>query len=202
MSDFARNQSDGGTQPQLQNSNRWSTRQLVTMALMCAISILLSFIEFPIFPAASFLKLDVSLVPSAVVGFAYGPGPGILVGVVCAVAHAAMTGNWVGAIMNIIVTCAFIAPAAAIYKRNRTFRGAVIGLVVSTVCLVVAAIVANLIVDPIFYGMPFDAVAGLVVPAILPFNIIKGVVVSVLTGLIYKSISNLITPAKDRVKGR
>ena len=52
------------------------------------------------------------------------------------------------------------------------------------------------------YGMPFDAVAALVVPAILPFNIIKGLVISVLTGIVYKSISNLITPAKDQVKGR
>ena len=195
MSTYAQNQ-------QLQNTNRWSTKQLVTMALMCAIAILLSFIEFPIFPAASFLKLDVALVPSAVVGFAYGAGPGALVGIVCAVAHAAITGNWVGALMNIIVACAFIIPAAIIYKRNRTFKGAVTGLVVSTVCLIVAAIVANLVIDPIFYGMPFDAVAGLVVPAILPFNVIKGIVVSVLTGVVYKSISNLITPAKDQVKGR
>ena len=195
MSSYAQNQN-------MQNTNRWSTKQLVTMALMCAIAILLSFIEFPIMPAASFLKLDIALVPSAVVGFAYGAGPGVLVGIVSAVAHGAITGNWVGCLMNIIVTCAFIIPASAIYKRNRTFKGAVIGLVVSTVCLVVGAIIANLIVDPLFYGMPFDVVAGLVVPAILPFNIIKGVVVSILTALVYKSISNLVTPAKDQVKGR
>ena len=188
--------------PNFQNTNRWSTKQLVTMALMCAIAILLSFIEFPIMPAASFLKLDVALVPSAVVGFAYGAGPGVLVGIVSAVAHGAITGNWVGCLMNVIVACAFVLPASAIYKRNRTFKGAIIGLVVSTACLIVAAIVANLIVDPLFYGLPFDVVTGLVVPAILPFNIIKGVVVSVLTALVYKSISNLITPAKDQVKGR
>ena len=186
----------------LQNTNRWTTKQLVTMALMCAIAIILSFVEFPLFPAASFLKLDVALVPSSVVGFAYGAGPGVLVGIVCAVAHAAITGNWVGALMNIIVACAFIAPASAIYKRNRTFKGAVIGLAVSTVCLVIAAIVANLVIDPIFYGYPFNAVVSLVVPAILPFNVIKGIVVSVLTGIVYKSISNLITPAKLQVKGR
>ena len=195
MSNYAQNQN-------MQNTNRWSTKQLVTMALMCAISILLSFIEFPIMPAASFLKLDIALVPSAVVGFAYGAGPGILVGIVSAVAHGAITGNWVGCLMNIIVTIAFILPASAIYKRNRTFKGAVIALVVATICLVAGAIVANLVVDPIFYGMPFDVVAGLVVPAILPFNIIKGVVISILTALVYKSISNLITPAKDQVKGR
>ena len=195
MSNYAQNRN-------LQNTNRWSTKQLVTMALLCAISILLSFVEFPIMPAASFLKLDIALVPSAVVGFAYGAGPGVLVGIVSAVAHGAISGNWVGCLMNIIVACAFIIPSSAIYKRNRTFKGAVIGLVVATVCLVVGAIVANLIVDPLFYGMPFDTVAALVVPAILPFNIIKGVVVSVLTALVYKSISNLITPAKNQVKGR
>ena len=189
-------------QQHLQNTNRWSTKQLVTMALMCAIAILLSFIEFPLFPAASFLKLDVSFVPAAVVGFAFGAGPGTLVGIVCAVAHAIITGNWVGGLMNIIVACAFVIPASAIYQRNRTFKGAVIGLTVATVCLIVAAIVANLIIDPIFYGFPFDAVAGLVVPAILPFNVIKGIVISLLTALVYKSISNLITPVKDQVKGR
>ena len=195
MSTYAQNQ-------QFQNTNRWSTKQLVTMALMCAIGILLSFVEFPIFPSASFLKLDVSFVPASVVGFAYGAGPGALVSIVCAVAHGAITGNWVGALMNIIMGCAFIIPAAIIYKRNRTFKSAIIGLVISTICLIVTAIVANLVIDPIFYGMPFDAVAALVVPAILPFNIIKGIVISILTALVYKSISNLITPMKDQVAGR
>ena len=63
MSTYAPNQN-----AELKNTNRWGTKQLVTMALMCAIAILLSFIEFPIFPAASFLKLDISFVPSAVMG--------------------------------------------------------------------------------------------------------------------------------------
>lgn len=197
MSTYAQNSPSG-----MQNTNRWSTKQLVTMALMCAIAILLSFVEFPILPSASFLKLDVALVPSAVVGFAYGAGPGVLVGIVSAVAHGAITGNWVGCLMNIIAALAFIIPASAIYKRNRTFKGAVIGLVVSTIAFIVVEIVANLVVDPTLYGMPFEAVAALIVPAILPFNIIKGVVVSILTGLVYKSISNLITPVKDQVKGR
>ena len=197
MSTSARNSSN-----QYQNTNRWSTKQLVTMALMCAIAILLSFVEFPIIPSASFLKLDVALVPSSVVGFAYGPGPGILVGIVCAVAHAMITGNWVGALMNSIVAIAFILPSAAIYHRSRTFKGAMIGLVVAIVVLVVAAVVANLVIDPIFYGYPFNAVVGLIVPAIIPFNVIKGVVISLLTAIIYKSISNLITPEKLQVKGR
>lgn len=186
--------------PTLQNENRWSTKQLVVMALMCAIALLLSFIEFPLFPAASFLKLDFSLVPTTVVGFAYGAGPGLVVGLACAVAHAAITGNWVGCLMSCIVAVVYIVPAAIIYRRMHTMKGGIVGLVVSTVCLVVGIIVANLIIDPLFYGMPFEAVAALVVPAILPFNVIKGVLVSTLTLLVYKSISNLITPTKKQAR--
>lgn len=184
------------------NTNRYSTKQLVVMALMCAIAILLSFIEFPLLPAASFLKLDVALVPSSVIGFAYGAGPGILVSFVCAVAHAAITGNWVGCLMNCIAALAFILPSALIYSRTRTFKGAVVGLVCSAVCLIVAQIIANLIIDPLFYGMPFEVVLGLVIPAILPFNAIKGIVIAIITGAVYKAISNLITAEKDQIKGR
>lgn len=186
--------------PTLQNENRWSTKQLVVMALMCAIALLLSFIEFPLFPAASFLKLDFALVPTMVVGFAYGAGPGLLVGLACAVAHAAITGNWVGCLMSCIVAVVFVVPGAIIYRRMHTLKGGIVGLVVSTVCLVVGIIIANLVIDPLFYGMPFEAVAALVVPAILPFNVIKGVLVSALTLVVYKSISNLITPTKKQAK--
>lgn len=197
MDNYAQN-----TPRTLENRNRWTTKQLVVMALMCAIAILLSFIAFPLFPAASFLKLDIALVPSTVVGFAYGPGPGLLVGIACAVAHAAITGNWVGCLMSSIVALVFVAPSAAIYKRNRTLKGAAAGLVAATLCLVVGVTAANLVIDTTFYGMPFEAVLALVAPAIIPFNVIKGIVVSLLTALVYKSISNLITPQKDQVKGR
>ena len=64
------------------------------------------------------------------------------------------------------------------------------------------AIMPNELPRAFEYGIPFDAVVGLIVPAILPFNIIKAVVISILTGLVYKSISNLITPAKNQVVGR
>ena len=183
------------------NSNRWSTKQLVTMALMCAISLVLTFVEFVIFPNVPFLKLDVSLVPSAVVGFAYGPVPGIVVGLISAVGHAAITGNWVGAIMNVIVTIAFIAPSSLIYKRFHTFKGAIVSLVVGALVVVGISGPANLIVDPLLYGVPMEMIMEFM-PFIIAFNAIKGVLIAVLTGVVYKSISNLITSAKDQVKGR
>ena len=57
----------------IQNTNRWDTRQLTAMSLLCAIGVLLSFIEFPLLPAAPFLKFDASIMPAMVCGFAYGP---------------------------------------------------------------------------------------------------------------------------------
>lgn len=61
----------------IKNTNRWSTRQLVTMALMCAIAALFSFVQIPILPAAPFLTYDPSLMPAMVCGFAFGPAPAL-----------------------------------------------------------------------------------------------------------------------------
>jgi riboflavin transporter FmnP len=184
------------------NTNRWDTKQLVTMALMCAIGILLSFIEFPLIPGVSFLKYDASCMPAMVVGFAFGGGAGVIVGVVGAIIHGIMMGDFVGAIMNIIVVLAMVLPSAAVYRKGRTFKNAVIGLTIAVVVATIAAVVANLVIDPVLYGMPFDTVVAMVIPALLPFNIVKAIINSALTVIIYKSISNLITPKKKQVRGR
>ena len=88
-------------QVELENTNRWSTRQLVTMALMCAIAALFSFIQIPLLPAAPFLTYDPSLMPAMVCGFAFGPGAGFVVGAIAAVIHGLILGEWVGSLMNI-----------------------------------------------------------------------------------------------------
>lgn len=184
------------------NSNRWETKQLVTMALMCAIAALLSFVEFPIFPAAPFLKYDASFVPAMVTGFAYGMGPGLVVGVLTAVIHALISGNWVGALMNIVMVCFFVIPGALVYKRMHTFTGGIIALVVSCVSALIGCCIANLTIGVAFWYGSLDVILPLMIPAVLPFNAMKAVLNSVLTMIVYKSISNLITPAKDQVKGR
>lgn len=187
---------------QITNTNRWDTRQLVIMALMAAIATLLSFVEIPILPAAPWLKYDPSFVPSMVTGFAYGAGPGVAVGLVTAILHIFMTGNFWGGIMNILVVCAYVIPAALIYVRNHTWRGAAIGLIVGSVCQIVVAILANIVITPIYAGMPVEAVIALIIPVLIPFNVLKVVLNSVITIAVYKAISNLITPKKNQVKCR
>lgn len=189
-------------QATLANTNAWSTRQLVTMALLCAIGVLLSFVEFPLLPGVTWLKYDASAMPALVCGFAYGPGAGLAVGVVGAIIHGILMADFTGALMNILVVIGFVAPAALVYGRLRTFRGAMTGLALSVVGVIVMAIVGNLLLTPSWLGVPLDAVVALIVPVLIPFNLAKALINAVLTLVVYKSVSNLITPRKDQVKGR
>lgn len=187
---------------QFTNTNKWETRQLVTMALLCAIGVLLSFIEFPLLPGATWLKYDASAMPAMVVGFAYGPVAGVSVGVIGAIIHGIMLGDFSGAVMNIIVVTFYILPSALIYKRAHSMKGAVVALVVGSLCATIGAILGNLIITPAWLGVPLDAVIAMIIPILTPFNLIKALLNSVLTLIVYKSISNLITPKKKQVKGR
>ena len=184
------------------NTNKWDTRQLVTMALMCAIGVLLSFVEFPLLPGVTWLKYDASAMPAMVCGFAFGPAAGLAVGVVGAVIHGILMADFSGAIMNILVVTGFILPAALVYRRSRTFKSGVVGLVLSAVAATVMAILGNLVITPMWLGVPLDAVVAMILPILTPFNLIKAGINAVLTLIVYKSISNLITPKKKQVKGR
>ena len=183
------------------NTNVWGTRQLVTMALMCAIGVVLSFIEFPLLPGVTWLKCDVSSMPAMVCGFAFGPAAGFAVGAVEAVLHGLLMADFSGALMNIMVVAGLVIPSALVYKRIHSWRGAVIGLVVAVIAAVIMAILGNLIVTPMYLGVPLQAVIDMIIP-LVPFNLLKGTINAVLTLIIYKSVSNLITPKKDQVHGR
>ncbi len=184
------------------NTNKWDTRQLVTMALMCAIGMLLSFVEFPLLPGVTWLKYDASAMPAMVCGFAFGPAAGLAVGIVGAVIHGILMADFSGAIMNILVVTGFILPAALVYRRSRTFKSGVVGLVLSAVAATVMAILGNLVITPMWLGVPLDAVVAMILPILTPFNLEKAGINAVLTLIVYKSISNLITPKKKQVKGR
>ena len=184
------------------NTNKWDTRQLVTMALMCAIGVLLSFVEFPLLPGVTWLKYDASAMPAMVCGFAFGPAAGLAVGVVGAVIHGLLLADFSGAVMNILVVAGFILPAALVYRRSRTFKSGVVGLVLSAITATVMAILGNLVITPMWLGVPLDAVVAMILPILTPFNLIKAGINAVLTLIVYKSISNLITPKKKQVKGR
>ncbi len=183
------------------STNAWSTRQLVTMALMCALSAVFQFIQIPIIPGVTFLTYDPSLVPAMVCGFAFGPASGIVVGTIASVIHGLVLGEWVGSLMNIVATVCFVLPAALIYRKSHTLTGAIVGLVVSCIAATLGALASNLTIGVWFWYGSVDVIVPMLLPAIVPFNLVKTILNSVLTCVVYKSISNLITPRKNRASG-
>ena len=172
------------------DSGRWSTKRIAMYALFVALSMAVSFVEFPIVPGVEWLKYDPSGIVSLVAGFAYGPAAAVIVSVLGFVPHL-FTNPW-GTLMAVLVALALSVPAALIYRRNKTRKGAVIGIIVGAIAALVVAIVGNMIVTPFYAHMTTAQVVALIVPALLPFNALKFTIHGVVTFLIYKPISNLL----------
>ncbi|MCR5392789.1 MAG: ECF transporter S component [Olsenella sp.] len=155
----------------------WDTRRIAVTALLCAMAAICTLLlEFPILPGVTWLKYDPSGIVALIAGFAFGPATGAVVSVIPYLVHVATASGVYGMIMAVLATFSLVMPASLIYQRNRTMRGAVLGLVVGGVVCLAACIVGNLIVTPFYTGMPLDAVVALIVPALLPFNLIKIIV--------------------------
>ena len=172
------------------DSGRWSTRRIAVYALFVALAIVTSFIELPIFPAAPYLKYDPSGIVSLIAGFAFGPAAAAIVSVLGFLPHA-FTDPW-GALMAILVALALSLPASVIYRRDRTRKGALIGIIVGAVVALAAAICGNLVITPIYAHMTVAQVAAMIVPVLLPFNVLKFAIHAVVTFLIYKPITKLL----------
>ena len=172
------------------DSGRWSTKRIAMYALFVALSMAVSFVDFPIMPGVEWLKYDPSGIVSLVAGFAYGPAAAAIVSVLGFLPHL-FTNPW-GTLMAVLVALALSVPAALIYRRNKTRKGAVIGIIVGAIVALVVAIVGNLIVTPFYAHMTTAQVVALIVPALLPFNALKFTIHGVVTFLIYKPISNLL----------
>ena len=172
------------------DSGRWSTKRIAMYALFVALSMAVSFVEFPIVPGVEWLKYDPSGIVSLVAGFAYGPAAAVIVSVLGFLPHL-FTNPW-GTLMAVLVALALSVPAALIYRRNKTRKGAVIGIIVGAIAALAMAIVGNIIVTPVYAHMTTAQVVALIVPALLPFNALKFTIHGVVTFLIYKPISNLL----------
>lgn len=193
--------------------DKWSVQQLVFIALMAALSAVLMFISFPLPLAPAFLKFDISELPALFAGLYFGPLSGFLVIFLKIVLKLLMQGTetaFIGELMNIIGSSAFVITSAVIYKRYRTKRGALISLIAASVFASVFAVLLNLwIAFPMYgkvYGIPMDEIIAmgtaaipfihnentLMLYSILPFNLLKHGVTALITWLLYKRCGNLL----------
>ncbi|NMM98338.1 ECF transporter S component [Bifidobacterium olomucense] len=171
------------------DSGRWSTRRIAMYALFVALAMVTSFIEFPITPV-TWLKYDPSGIVCLIAGFAYGPSAAVIVSVLGFVPHM-FADPW-GSLMAVLVALCLSVPASLIYRKVRSRKGAALGILAGAVLAIVAALLGNLVVTPIYAHMSYAAVAAMILPILLPFNVAKMAIHAVVTFLIYKPISNLL----------
>jgi riboflavin transporter FmnP len=180
-----------------QKSNRLSVRRISLIGILSAAAYLVMLLKnvpplsLPLFSAAPFLNLDIKDVIIAVAGLVLGPLSGVLISVI--VSFVEMITNsgtgWIGFIMNVLSTCAFILPAALLYRKNRKLLSIILGLAAGIALMVIMMLAWNWIVTPIYMGVPRAAVEAMLLPVFLPFNLIKGLLNAVLTVLLYKPLS-------------
>jgi riboflavin transporter FmnP len=194
-----------------------TTKNVVLMAMFGALGAVLMMFEFPLlFIAPSFYKLDLSEVPVLVGSFALGPVAGVVIEIVKILIKLIIkptSTGFVGEFANVVVGCAFVVPAGAIYRmhKHKTKKQAVLGMAVGTLVMAAVGVVVNALIMIPFYSnfMPIDTIISMgaaVNPAVSnvwsfavicvgPFNIVKGIIVSAITALVYKRISILIHTA-------
>ena len=171
----------------------WSTKRIAVTALFCAVAAICTLLlEFPILPGVTWLKYDPSGIVALVAGFAFGPSTAAVVSVIPYLVHLATQSGVYGVIMAILATLSLSVPAALAYRRDTTMRGAVLGMAVGAVVCLIACILGNIAITPLYAGMSADAVVALVVPALLPFNLLKIAINCVVAALVYKPVSKAL----------
>ena len=168
--------------------------KIANLSVLTALSmVLVLLVHFPIFPAAPYLEYDPADVPIIIAAFLYGP----LVGIVMTILVSFLQGftvssasGVIGIAMHIISTGTYVLVAGSIYKKFHTRKGALAALIMGTLAWTLIMIPSNLIFTPM-YGVPIDAVKSLLLPVIIPFNLIKGAINSTITFIIYKHLHKL-----------
>ncbi len=189
-----------------------SAKWIAKTGVLSAVAIALMYLEIslPLFPV--FLKFDFSEIPALLAAFAMGPLAGIAVELVKNIAHLPVSHTMmVGELANFIMTSFFVGVAGLIYRYKKTRKGAMISMAAGTVALTVSGALVNYFLTIPFYisamGFTLDKIvemtrlAGntfvhdlptLILWVFVPFNILKGVVVSLIVWLIYKKLSPLL----------
>ena len=189
-------------------------RNLVLIALFGALAAILMLFEIPLtFIVPEFIKLDFSELPVVLGAFMMGPVEGIFIATVKVLLKLVIkptSSAYIGELANWIYSVSYIIPAALVYRFKKGKSGAAVSLAVGTVVTSVVAVVSNtFFIFPAYvklYGMPMNVIVGMgtainshitslgtmMLFSILPFNLIKYGLVSIITFFSYKRLKGLI----------
>jgi len=186
---------------------------LAKVAILGAFATVLMLIEFPLFFAPNFYKLDLSEIPVMVGAFALGPLAGLAIEAVKILVNFMINGTetaGVGELANFLIGASFIVPASIVYYHHKSKKSAVIGMGLGILSMVIFGSLMNAFFLLPFYATLFhmnvsDFVAmgtainplitnlgGLILWAVIPFNLVKGLLISSIVLLLYKHVSPLL----------
>lgn len=195
----------------MNRSKSFSLNSAVKVGVLAAFAYILMFIQFPIPIAPPFMKVDLADVPALIGGFAMGPWYGVLIQLIKNILNLTKTTTGgVGELSNFIVGAVFVYVSSSIYKNRKTKKNALFALSLGVVAMTAIATISNaFVVFPTYasvMGIDLNAFVAmtaktnglvksyfsLMILSILPFNIVKGLIASLVTDLIYKRVSHII----------
>ncbi len=199
-----------------------STRKIVVVGIFSAISLILFLLDFPVFFAPAFYRIDFSELPALIAAFAYGPVAGVLIELIKILLKLCIKGTstaFVGELANFVIGVSFLLPAAMLYEFRKTKNMALISCLVGTLCMTAFGTFFNAVyLLPAFatlYGMPLDAIIGMgsainasirdvttfVFFAVAPINLLKGGLDSLITVLVYKKLRPFLKTEQRKAAG-
>lgn len=192
---------------------KWDARRISFIAIFAAMAAILMYFEFSLPFAPPFYQIDLSEVPVLICSFSLGPVAGVTCELLKIILKLFLKGTstaFVGDFANFVIGCTFLLPASFFYYRRKSKKNAITGMAVGTVVMTTFGSFFNAIyLIPAFsrlYEMPIEVIVGmgtdinaaitsvttLVLFAVVPFNLLKGVIQSILTYLLYKRIERLL----------
>ncbi len=187
---------------------KFSVKKLVLVAMLAAVAyVIVSLVRIPV---VLFLKYEPKDVIITIGGFLLGPWAVAACSLVVSLLEMTISETGlIGALMNFLSTCCFACTAAVIYKRKHTLHGAIAGLAAGSVLTVIAMLLWNWLITPLYMGVPREQVQALLIPAFLPFNALKVGLNTALTLALYKPLVGALrrtglveTQAKPRAKSK
>ena len=173
------------------NKNGSKIKRLTAVAMFCALAYVCTLvIHFPV----QFLTLDVKDALIVLCSLLFGPIAGAAIALIVPLLELmtiSSTGPY-GLIMNVLSSLTFALVAGVIYRYKRTIVGAVVGLVSAVFSVTAVMLLANLFITPYFMGAPRSAVVALILPLLLPFNLLKAFLNAAIVLLLYKPLSKIL----------
>ena len=176
-----------------------SLQRLCGLAMLTALAYLTMLVlRVPLFPAAGFLKYEAKDVVLALAGLLYGPAGGAVAALTTCLLEMFTVSDtgWIGFVMNLLSSLLFLLPSALLCSKKRTAGRALCGLTVGALLMCAGMLLWNVLLTPLYMGVPRQQMVELLLPVFLPFNLLKGLLNAGLAAALWSALLPLLQKAR------